>query len=172
MILGIDISTHALHLCFLHDNAVAWSKATLRASGGGWFAAVQGTTAGLAGALHEANDLRPREAYIERGWGENRNADFLLGAMLGATAVALTKVLPGIHVEHMTTHEWKRAVTAEVGITTKGGKAGNANARKEQANSACRVILMERMYVDAERVNRLTPDELDAFGVAWTAAHR
>lgn len=174
MILGIDIDTRKLTLCAYDGQEVAWATGELRTGRAGqqYLAAAQGVMLALAGGLEKADELRRvHEAYVERGWGANRVADFQLGVVFGATVNALSSVRPGCHVGTMTTHEWKRAVTAAVGVTTKRGVPGNGNAPKEQANSACRIILMEAGE-PAERVNALTPDELDAFGIAWTAANR
>jgi len=171
MILGCDISTTELTLCFLAENAIAWERAALRRdrSQGKWTDALGNVQAALSTALSDAP--RPAEAYIERGWGANRNADYQLGAIFGATYVALGKAVPGIHVEMMTTHQWKKIVTAKIGMTTKKGVPGLATATKDQANSACRILLMDELFLDAERVQRLSPDELDAFGVAYAATH-
>jgi hypothetical protein len=174
VILGIDIDTTKLTICAHRDATWTWATGKLRRDRGqgSWLDAVQAVQAALAMALEDADLTHvAHEAYVERGWGANRNADYQLGAIFGATMVALPRCRPGIHVDVMTTHEWKRAVTAAVGIVTKGGRPGNANAPKETANSACRIILMEAGE-DAERVNRLTPDELDSFGIAWTATNR
>lgn len=176
--LGIDIDTRKLTLCLLADDGPRWATATLETHGsrsGTALQAVRSLQNALVSAFAHARAGGiiewPREAYVERGWGANRVADFQLGAIFGATVVALPHAVPGIHVDAMTTHEWKRAVTAAIGITTKRGQPGNANAPKEQANSACRILLIQAGE-PAERVNALTPDELDAYGIAWTARER
>lgn len=174
MILGIDIDTRKLTLCAYSEDAVTWATGELRTGRAGqqYLDAAMGTILALAEALETLDPTRLLdEAYIERGWGANRVADFQLGVVFGATAIALRRMRPNLHVGVMTTHEWKRSVTAAIGVTTKRGQPGNANAPKEQANSACKIILMEAGE-PADRVNALTPDQLDAYGIAWTAWQR
>lgn len=166
MILGIDIDTYKLTLCWWEPDVgqAQWRTARLREWGSASaLDAVRATPLGLANATMGMH--APREVYVERGWGQNRRGEFELGAIFGATIVAIPRVYPGAHVDWMPTHIWKKAVTAQVGLTTKAGEPGVGNAAKDVTTAAVLAILGSH---DIER--NVTVDECDAFGVAWAAA--
>lgn len=100
--------------------------------------------------------------WIERGYGQNRVGDWVLGAYFGAIYCA---VEPHAFVNPLDLREWKRMVTAEAGfgLTVKG--RGNGNAKKPIANEATRMLLA-RVGVDG---SGWSPDQLDAYAIAWTA---
>lgn len=99
--------------------------------------------------------------FIERGYGQSRRSDWMLGAFFAAIYIAACEFGP---VNPMDLREWKQAVTkvAGIGLTAKGD--GNGNAKKEVANEATRALLA-LVEVDG---TAWTPDELDAYGIAWT----
>ena len=168
---GVDADTTKLVVCLLSGEPPAaptdvnWLTAVLRDARGTFVHACQAAPSALALALA---GIRIDEAYVERAWGNERRSDFPLGAIFGATTIALANVSPGCHVEEMPAHQWKKTVTAAVGLTTKKGDPGLGNAPKPVANEACRRILRDH---NVDSVG-LTPDQLDAFGIAyagWTA---
>lgn len=166
MRLGIDIDTWKLTLCVSGPTVVMFEQAPLRSKGQSLFDAIQGVAPSLGLALNRLGLERGiEEVYIERGFGMFRKADFDLGAIYGATAVACRRLMPNVHIETVEVREWKRAVTAAVGITTKRGQPGNANANKVVANSSCRTLLLTRGLRDVEK---LSADHLDAFGIVFS----
>lgn len=103
-------------------------------------------------------------AFVERGYGQSRRADFVLGAIYGSLTVSLDSLLTSASVHSVTTQEWKRAVTAECGIETKDGRPGNGQVPKSKANECVREIL-GRYWPGREFPD--DPDSLDAFGIAF-----
>lgn len=111
--------------------------------------------------------------WIERGYGQSRRADWILGAHFGAIWAAAAQVCL---VNPLDLREWKQAVTysAGIGLTKKG--TGNGNAKKEVANEATLALLREYARLaygdraDAEPPFGIawTADMLDAYAVAWT----
>jgi hypothetical protein len=172
MIVGVDIDTWKLTLCALAPRGPVWETATLRRrQGERLLDAIQATQAELplaVAALEERTGERPAEFYVERGRGQHRNADFDLGAIYGATIVALARACPGAHVSTMAVPEWKKLVTAAVGLATKRGEPGLGNVAKAVANDACRRLLR----LDVLAPEALSADELDAFGIAYAARAR
>lgn len=141
-----------------------FETARIRTSGQSFFDALQGIPSGLSSAVARMGVVID-EVYIERGRGANRKGEYELGAVYGATVVALRRLLANVHIESVTTAEWKKAVTAAVGIETKAGVPGNGNAPKPVANEACRALLERRGFMPPIA---LSADELDAFGVVWS----
>jgi len=170
MIVGVDIDTWKLTLCAVSESMVAWETATLRRRGESLLDAILGTQHAVPVAVTRLGiasaETDPTEYHVERGRGQHRKADFDLGAIYGATCVALGRRTPDAHVASMDVPDWKRAVTAAVGIKTARGRPGNANVPKVVANEACRTLLRERGLDPS----RLSPDELDAFGIAYAAS--
>ena len=163
MIVGVDIDAQKLTLCGVSDSLIVFQTARLRdRRTESLFDAIKAVPFALGMAVGELGQV-PEEFYIERGRGAWRSADFELGAIYGAVAVALKRIVPDAYVTTITVQEWKKAVTAAVGIETKSGQPGNANATKEVANEACREILAERGMMR----EGLTPDMLDAFGIVY-----
>lgn len=163
--LGIDIDTWKLTLCVLHPSLIAFETCTIRQRGQSLFDAIQGVAPALSLGIARLA-LVPDEVYIERGRGQHRKGEYELGAIYGATAVAVRRIIPNAHIETVPLPDWKRAVTAAIGITTAKGVPGNGNAPKDVANDACcQILVRERGFVAP---NLLTPDELDAFGIAWS----
>jgi hypothetical protein len=166
--LGIDIDTWKLTLCaldgpYVHPSVVAFETAKIRQRGDSFFDAIQGVAPALSLAVSRLPGT-PEEVYIERGRGAHRAGEYELGAIYGATAVAVRRAIPNAHVETVPLHEWKKAVTAAVGITTKAGVPGNGNAKKPEANAACLEILQNLGLTHGG----LSADELDAFGIVWS----
>lgn len=169
MIVGVDIDTFKLTLCWYGDGVLAWQTAELRKRGDGakLFGAILAIPGALARAIERA-EVRPTEVYIERGFGASRKADFDLGAIYGATALAFGRVVPGVHVGPMAMTTWKKSLTAAAGMKTAKGDPGLGNCKKEVANSAARQVLMAEGCFPEQP---LTPDQLDAFGIAYAARH-
>jgi hypothetical protein len=166
--LGIDTDTWKLTLCSIsgweEPEIVEWQTAPLRNRGDSLFDAIQGVASALSLAVSRLSSA-PDEVYIERGRGQHRTADFELGAIYGATAVAVRRVLPNAFIETVPLHDWKKRVTAAVGITTVKGVPGNGNAPKAVANAACLEILQGLGITHGG----LSADQLDAFGIVWSA---
>ena len=168
---GVDIDTWKVTLCALHPAGPAWQTAPLRRAGQSLLDAIRQTAFALPLACNrlDLRDDRIRvEFHVERGRGQHRKADFDLGAIYGAVIVALARACPNSHIASMDIPEWKRAVTAAVGLTTKRGAPGLGNVSKDVANDACRRLLADVYPLYAE----LGPDALDAFGVAYAAENR
>ncbi len=182
--LGIDYDSYGLHVCALPDDGgpPVVVTAKLRKKGDDEHRAIQAVGAALSQSMEEIRHLllytpvkggggttapraRPREAWIERGFGSSRKADFVLGAIYGATIAAATSVLPGVAVRPLLLSTWKRAVTAECGITTKAGAPGNSMVKKPVAN-ACATQIWSDLWPLA--IVPTDPNHLDAFSVAWT----
>lgn len=168
MRLGIDPDSWKLTLCLLgptveEPSVVAFETATIRTRGESLFDAIQGVAPTLALAISRL-PAQPKHVYIERGRGMFRSADFELGAIYGATVVALRRSLPNASIKSVPLSDWKKAVTAAVGITTAKGVPGNGNAKKEVANAACLEILQDLGLSHGG----LSADELDAFGIVWS----
>jgi hypothetical protein len=165
--LGIDPDSWKLTLCNLGPNLIEWQTAPLRSRGESLFDAIQTVAPALSLAVSRLS-APPDEVYIERGRGMFRTADFELGAIYGAVAVAVRRTLPNAHIETVPLSDWKKAVTAEVGIKTAKGIPGNANAKKEIANAACLEILQNLGLSH----DGLSADQLDAFGIVWSQGER
>lgn len=170
MKLGVDIDTWKLTLCLLvmpgrtlRPSVVEFQTAKIRERGGTLFDAIQGVAPALSLAVSRLS-VAPEEVYIERGRGQHRKGEYELGAIYGATAVAVRRAVPNAHVETVPLSDWKKAVTAAVGITTVKGVPGNGNAPKPMANAACLEILQDLGLSHGG----LNADELDAFGIVWS----
>ena len=172
-LVGVDIDTWKLTLCAWNGGSYRPRFATAplrRRSAESLLDAIRQTAAALARTVPLLQLERTVEFYVERGRGQHRTADFDLGAIYGSTVVALARVCPGAHVSDMEVPEWKRAVTAAVGMQTKRGVPGLGNVPKEVANDVCRRILVD-LLPQAERLE-LTADQLDAFGLVYAAHAR
>jgi Holliday junction resolvasome RuvABC endonuclease subunit len=117
----------------------------------------------LAEASPHRFAVEPNVWFVERGFGASRHSDFIVGAFTGAIMASLAGITDD-PVNLMLAGEWKRDVTGAsgIGLTTKG--VGNGNAKKEVANAACRELLETFLEVDS---TDWTPDQLDAFGIAF-----
>lgn len=186
--LGIDFDSYALHVCGLPDDGgppVVQSE-PIRKRGDDEHRAMMTVAQALAVATNKIGMqipvmsviggggtvvAQPRVAissvWIERGYGASRRADFVLGAIYGATFIAVAHVLPGVPARPMQARDWKRDLTGEMGITTKTGGRGNGNVKKEVAN-ACARELWEREWPLA--IIPTDPNQLDAFSIAWAAS--
>lgn len=170
MILGVDYSSYEAVLCALPFEggkprlAVARFRPASRSGDDHAIAALGQVSAGIAAAIADLCLPQGEEtvAWVERGYGTSRRADWILGAYFSAIFVDLRRSL-GDAVNPIDLREWKKIVTGQsgIGLTVKG--AGNGNAKKEVANEACRALL-SLVEVDG---STWTPDELDAFGIAW-----
>lgn len=165
MRLGIDIDTWKLTLCVSGPTVTMFDQAPLRVKGQTLFDAIQEVAPSMGMTLHRLGiDTQITHVYIERGFGMFRKADFDLGAVYGATAVAARRMLPNVHIETVEARAWKKVVTAACGIKTKAGVPGNANAPKALANECCRSLLALRGITS----EGLTPDHYDAFGIVYS----
>ena len=164
MRMGVDLDTWKLTLCVIDADQIGFETCPLRERNHSLFDAIQGVAPSLSLAIDRLGAV-PDEVYIERGRGQHRKGEYELGAIYGATAVAVRRIIPNAHVETVPLSDWKRAVTAAIGITTMKGVPGNGNAPKAVANEACRTILSRDGF---EEPGRLSPDELDAFGIVWS----
>jgi hypothetical protein len=177
--LGIDFDSYGLHVCALPDDGgpPVVVTAKLRKKGDGEHQAIQAVGAALANAvervrvLHDGRFTPPNvgEAWIERGFGASRRADFVLGAIYGATIAASTSVLPGTAMRPLLAADWKRDITGECGITTKTGGRGNGNVKKEIANQCATQIWSDTWPLSIVPTD---PNHLDAFSVAWAGQRR
>lgn len=163
MRVGIDIDTWKLTLCALSDEVVCFETAPIRTRGQTFFDAILGVQHGLSMALPRLGVVVD-EVYIERGRGQHRAGEYELGAIYGATAVAVKRTLPDVHVQTVALHSWKKIVTAAVGVQTTKGVPGLGNAPKAICNAACRTLLRQRGLDPSS----LSPDELDAFGIVYS----
>ena len=169
MKVGVDIDSWKLTACALGNGQPQFAQASLRQRGHGLFDAIQRVTFALGSMLDGFGPVT--EIHVERGRGMFRSADFELGAIYGATIIAARRVHPNAYLGTVTVQEWKKAVTAAVGITTGKGVPGNANATKEIANEACRKLLQVD-GVTSEQAWALSADELDAFGIVYSTLTR
>ncbi len=180
MVIGVDIDSYHLHLCGISgDEPPRVVSVPLRKRGDDEHSAVLAVATSFAVGARTIRDdpvvsnlaamLPVESVWVERGYGPNRNADFVLGAIYGATFIAAHNTLPNAAVRPMLASSWKKHVTAETGITTKGGGAGNGNASKLMANRACMDIWHARWPL---AIIPTDPNQLDAFGVALAGAAR
>lgn len=171
MVVGIDYDSYKATLCALDfdDEKPRLQEARFRRKQDtGEDAAVRAlgtvepTILNALALLGDSDRIEECVVWIERGYGQNRVGDWVLGAYFGAIYCA---VEPVAFVNPLDLREWKRMVTAEAefGLTTKG--KGNGNAKKPIANEATRMLLA-RVGVDG---SDWTPDQLDAYAIAWSA---
>lgn len=171
--LGIDIDSYAIHVCAMPGDGGPPTVVTraLRKKGDTEHQAIGSVNLALASAVNGIRETLPLPGiggvWIERGYGTSRKADFILGCIYGAVVVACGHVLPGIAVRPMPASQWKKQVTAVVGIRTKQGVAGNGNASKAMANAACTEIWKNAWPL---AIIPTDPNQLDAFGVAIAAS--
>lgn len=175
MIVGVDYDTYKATFCAVPLDgsirkatvATAHFRPASRSGEDAMLTALHEVGQGVLYGLKESGCMIGEESpvdvvWIERGFGMSRRADFALGCYFGAIYAACANL--GVIVNSLEAREWKRTVTkaAGIGLTKKGD--GNANAPKDVANEACRALLALG-EVDG---TSWTPDELDAFGVAFT----
>jgi stage V sporulation protein SpoVS len=186
--LGVDIDSYAIHVCAIPGDGGPPTAVThaIRKKGDSEHQAIGNVAYALAASLKDIRDARrggpfllPPGAtlveipeaiegvWIERGYGSSRRADFILGCIYGAVIVACGHVLPGVAVRPMKASDWKKQVTAVVGVRTKTGTAGNGNAPKAMANAACTEIWQNAWPL---AIVPTDPNQLDAFGVALAAS--
>lgn len=104
--------------------------------------------------FHEADVF-----WVERGFGASRKADFLLGAFFGLILAACAGAAT---TNPMEAREWKREISASCGVTTKAGKAGNANLTKDAAHVYVRQVATKLGH----DVAGFNGDQLDAYAIA------
>lgn len=185
--LGVDIDSYAIHVCAIPADGGPPTAVShgIRKKGDDEHRAIGAVSFAFATAVNQIRRSFPSTPYtagdgtvvgymhptvdgvwVERGYGANRNADFILGCIYGAVIVASGHALPGVAVRQMKASQWKRHVTGERGVVTKKGGVGNGNAPKALANTVCTEIWLERWPAVYPPVD---PNQLDAFGVALTA---
>lgn len=186
---GIDFDSYGLHVCALPVDGgppvVVTSPLRKRGGRDDEHRAIQACGMSLSAALAQIYEVTPGDraaaltvqaglkrpriesAWIERGFGSSRKADFILGAIYGATIAAAAQLIGYVPMRPMLASSWKREVTGEVGITTKAGGRGNGNAKKDLANACCLEIWRDRWPL---AIAPGDPNQLDAFGVAWAGA--
>lgn len=188
IVLGVDIDSYAIHVCAVPtDGGVpAVVSSALRKRGDDEHKAITAVASALGRAVVDIRALRPQAVmvggggtmvaiqqediggvWVERGYGSSRRADFILGCIYGAVIVAAGHVLPGVAVRQMAVSTWKRSVTGACGIRTQAGMLGNGNVKKEVANQCCRQM-WEAAWPLA--IIPSDPNQLDAFGIAYTAS--
>lgn len=188
--LGLDFDSYGLHVCALPSDGgppvVVTSK--LRKKGDDEHRAIQTVGSALANAVEELRRLllytpvaggggttvaqgtpKIEEAWIERGFGASRKADFVLGAIYGATIAVSTSVLPGVAVRPILLSTWKREVTAECGMFTKAGAPGNSMVKKPIANACASQIWSDTWPLSIVPTD---PNHLDAFSVAFAGTRQ
>lgn len=182
MVIGCDYDSHKATFCALQfvTQAPLIAVAEYRlAKETGPDAAIRSLDRVEDAVLVALAELRASEeqsvVWIERGYGQSRRADWILGAYFGAIWAAVAQVCL---VNPLDLREWKRAVTkaAGIGLTKKG--EGNGNAPKPLANEATLALLHEYALIAGDGSGRSssaapfgiawTPDMLDAYAVAWT----
>lgn len=170
--LGVDIDSYAIHVCAIPAGGGPPTAVShgIRKKGDDEHRAIGAVSFAFASAVHAIRSSYPEPVggvWVERGYGANRNADFILGCIYGAVIVASGHALPGVAVRQMKASQWKRHVTGERGVVTKKGGVGNGNAAKALANTVCTEIWLERW---PDVYPPVDPNQLDAFGVAYAAA--
>lgn len=103
---------------------------------------------------------RAKMAFVERGFGASRRADFIMGAFFGVILTTLSTNVPAANV--MTGAEWKREVSAACGVRTKTGRKGNGNLSKEEAHG----YVHEVAYNYGHDIIGYGPDALDAYAIS------
>jgi hypothetical protein len=140
VIVGIDYSTYFAHLCLLGDAGPSWRVATFRPvrESGEASSHRAMTRAGLEIRLALGDYLalgdEPTFA-IERGYGQSRRADFVLGAFYGVIVSSLSSAFPTGRVIAVEARDWKKAISASCGVKTKTGSPGNATLKKGLAHA-------------------------------------
>lgn len=171
--IGIDFDSYALHVCGLPDDGgpPCEVSASIRKRGDDEHRAFTMVASAFASATRHIRDTTGIEAvsgvWIERGYGASRKADFVLGAIYGATFVAVGHVLPGVAARPLLAADWKRDVTGEMGITTKTGGRGNGNVKKEVANDCARQLWQREWPFTIVPTD---PNLLDSFSIAWAGS--
>lgn len=174
MIVGVDFDTYKATLCAIPFDRLAprWATAEFRpARATGEDEAIRALARVRKAVYAGITEIvvGPTVIFVERGFGMSRRADWILGAFFGAIYVSLADPTSRLVVNPMEAREWKRDLTGYVGhgLTTKG--AGNANAKKDVANEAARILLAQPLVELPPSVEAasLSPDELDAFSIAW-----
>lgn len=114
MTAGIDFDSNALYVCRYDGNDAdpAIVAVSLRGRGGDQTEAISAVPTVLAFAVQKLGLPTGTEAWVERGHGPNRNADWILGAIAGAVISAWPRVTGGGTARLITTSDWKRAVGA------------------------------------------------------------
>lgn len=162
--IGCDFDSYRLHLCGLPNDGgpPLVEQATLRRSKDDELVAIQSVSGALAGAIHRLRQQRNPEVpesvsgiWIERGYGSSRKADFILGAIYGATIATGNHACPGVSIRPVNAARWKQHL----------GCPGNC--RKDLANAQA-AILWRASWPLA--IIPTDPNVLDAFSIAHYAA--
>jgi hypothetical protein len=111
---GIDYDSNALYVCLYagHDADPKIVAVDLRSRGGDQTDAILAVPTALAFAVQKLGVPTGTEAWIERGHGPNRNADWILGAIAGATLSAWPRCTGGGNARLIPAADWKKAVGA------------------------------------------------------------
>jgi hypothetical protein len=107
-----------------------------------------------SGLYHKADVF-----FVERGFGASRRSDYLMGAFFGVIMSTCSQAAP-TNVMHG--GEWKKAISADCGVMTKGGSPGNATLKKEQAHVYVREVAAKLGH----DLTGYGPDALDAYAMA------
>lgn len=102
--------------------------------------------------------------WLERGFGNSRRADFILGAFFGAVLSTLVEYCTEASVNPLDIQEWKREISAACGVTTKAGGRGNGQLKKELAHQYVRQVALRCRH----NIDGFGPDALDAYAIAYT----
>jgi len=178
MTLGIDPGSYFLTLCVVGERDVTLETLPLRKKTKTGPAGEMLAITAIPTVLRDSvilTTIEPEVAWVEHGFGASRQSDFILGAVFGATVATLSN--RGLRVEQIHPSVWKKEVTAECGMKTKAGEPGVGSVKKDVANACARKIairfncrrIISGVYDETVTWAHLTPDELDAFSVAWTA---
>lgn len=165
---GVDFDSYRLHLCGLPNDGgpPLVEQAQLRRKGDDELVAIQSVSGALAGAIHRLRQQRPAALdqdkpegvsgiWIERGYGTSRKADFILGAIYGATIATGNHACPGVSIRPVNAARWKQHL----------GCAGNCAKPVANAQAA---ILWRATWPLA--IIPTDPNVLDAFSIAHYAA--
>lgn len=171
MVIGVDYSSYEAVLCGLPFPIPALSDQpeleVIRfrpASKSGDDAAIAALKT-VDAAIRSSELLRQADVvWVERGFGASRRADFILGAYFGAILSATSSWLTEASVNPLEAQEWKREISASCGVTTKGGRPGNGQLKKEVAHEYVRQVAARCRH----NLDEFGPDALDAYAISWT----
>jgi hypothetical protein len=99
--------------------------------------------------------------FIERGWGAQRKADYLMGAYFGVIYSFLSSF--GF-ANVITAQEWKKAISAAGGARTRDGGKGRGNLTKLEAHVF--VDMVAEGY--GHDLSGWGADAIDAYAIATT----
>lgn len=156
MVVGIDFDTNAVYLCALERNSDPKIAAVQLRTDGDLTEAILAVPAALAFAIQTLG-ITKADAWVERGTGFSRKADWPLGAIAGAIIATWPRLTHGSPCRLITTADWKQAL----------GAPGNCN--KATANTYATLHWRSNHPTTHPPTNH---NQLDAYSIALAATTR